>query len=145
MGITSVSEAEKANRALFGNLAAPFTKEMGWIPPIQIPIESKSNDNALSTDSTRSGPRRKFNLSSINSLIAPNEEQQQNVPSQTQSQRQSLSSRSSSSSFSRRTRNPLNPDSDDRFAGNWGVDLEKQRHHRFRRECGMQSNRVIGS
>merc|ERR1719242_758967 len=121
--ITSVSEAEKANRALFGNPAAPFTKEMGWIPPIRIPIESKSNDNALPT---RSGPRRKFNLSSINSLIAPNEESQkppgshqQNVSSQNQPQRQSLSSRSSSSSFSRRTRNPVNPDSDDRFAGNW--------------------------
>merc|ERR1712062_239508 len=114
--ITSVSEAEKANRALFGNPAASFTKEMGWIPPIRIPIESKSNDNALSTDSTRSGIRRKFNLSSINSLIAPNEESQK---SQNQPKRQSLSSRSSSSSFSRRTRNPINPDSDDRFAGNW--------------------------
>merc|ERR1719242_1813039 len=124
--ITSVSEAEKANGALFGNPAASFSKEMGWIPPIRIPIESKSNDNALSTDSTRSGPRRKFNLSSINSLIAPNEEsqkppgsQQQHASSRNQPQRQSLSSRSSTSSFSRRARNPVNPDSDDRFAGNW--------------------------
>ena len=120
--IASISEAEKANAVLFVK-PSKIEKQMGWIQPISIssePIESKSSDTPLST---RSGPRKRFNLSTINSLIAPNAvippAPRPNMISNGNQRPQSLSSRSSTSAFSKRRRNPINPDSDDRFSGNW--------------------------
>merc|ERR1719295_406917 len=104
---------------------------MGWSPPISTkPISSKRiSSEPISCKlssiplSKRSGPRKRFNLSTINSLIAPNAvippAPRPKMISNGNQRPQSLSSRISTSAFSKRTRNPINPDSEDRFSGNW--------------------------
>merc|ERR1719242_1618023 len=108
--ITSVSEAEKANAALFAKPTI-MTEGMGWIPPISCKLSSIPL-------SKRSGPRKRFNLSTINAMIASNGQSQNPLKQSLSSSVNLPPSRQRPQSLSSRSSNPINPDSDDSFSRN---------------------------